>query len=433
MPSQAPPSLEEQPTPDAQTGAMKGAEMNTNMSNGTAVMPTSSYNFDSGTLMHAVVHGKLSTVKELCESGHSINQQDSEGRTPLAIACYQGWYEGTLYLISNGADQMIADNKNRLPLHAATYDSKIRCLALLVQNMTPSELNFPDCECMLALHWAAYHDRPEHVQLLVSKKANMLATDCDGKTALHWASQKGHYSCVEILLREARGTNLVNMKDRSGKGAIHYAAAAGHYKVMECLSKIRSCNIHLLDLQDRQPLHWAAAMGRDACVELLLKLGADPNIHDVDTKNALYYAKRSGYAECVSILTSTMKQLRIAKREELKAVEETAQTHRQIKVQSREEGSCDITGTSQTVSSSSTSISSANVKLPPIRGITGLTQSTEDTNDSPDKPKSNAKPIELRSEGESTNRCKDERPVNKAMKFSPTKRLYSETTEESQH
>lgn len=42
---------------------------------------------------------------------------------------------------------------------------------------------------MTALHWAAYHDRPEHVQLLISKNINLLAADCDGKTALHWASQ----------------------------------------------------------------------------------------------------------------------------------------------------------------------------------------------------------------------------------------------------
>ena len=46
----------------------------------------------------------------------------------------------------------------------------------------------------------------------------------------------------------------------------------------------------------RQPLHWAAAMGRDTCVDLLLKLGADPNIHDIETKNALHYAKQAAHS-----------------------------------------------------------------------------------------------------------------------------------------
>jgi len=44
-------------------------------------------------------------------------------------------------------------------------------------------------QLMTALHWAAFHRRPEHVQLLVSKGANLMATDCDGQTALHWAAR----------------------------------------------------------------------------------------------------------------------------------------------------------------------------------------------------------------------------------------------------
>ena len=48
--------------------------------------------------------------------------------------------------MANGADQMIPDHKKRLPLHAATYDPKIRCLALLAQHMQPNELNLPDAE-----------------------------------------------------------------------------------------------------------------------------------------------------------------------------------------------------------------------------------------------------------------------------------------------
>ena len=53
---------------------------------------------------------------------------------------------------------------------------------------------------MTALHWAAYHDRPEHVQLLISKSANMFAPDCDGKTPLHWASQVCHITAMFAFL-----------------------------------------------------------------------------------------------------------------------------------------------------------------------------------------------------------------------------------------
>ena len=46
---------------------------------------------------------------------------------------------------------------------------------------------------MTALHWAAFHKRPDHVQELVEKGTNILATDVDGKLALHWAAQVSNH------------------------------------------------------------------------------------------------------------------------------------------------------------------------------------------------------------------------------------------------
>lgn len=42
---------------------------------------------------------------------------------------------------------------------------------------------------MTALHWAAFHNRPEHLQLLLMSGANMYSQDIDGKTPLHWAAE----------------------------------------------------------------------------------------------------------------------------------------------------------------------------------------------------------------------------------------------------
>lgn len=44
---------------------------------------------------------------------------------------------------------------------------------------------------MTALHWAAFHNRPEHLQLLLMSGANMYSQDIDGKTPLHWAAEVG--------------------------------------------------------------------------------------------------------------------------------------------------------------------------------------------------------------------------------------------------
>lgn len=42
---------------------------------------------------------------------------------------------------------------------------------------------------MTPIHWAAFHNRPQHVQALLQKGADPTLVDKDFKTTLHWAVQ----------------------------------------------------------------------------------------------------------------------------------------------------------------------------------------------------------------------------------------------------
>jgi len=42
---------------------------------------------------------------------------------------------------------------------------------------------------MTPLHWAAFHGRVSHVELLIERGTDVGLQDIDGKTALHWAAQ----------------------------------------------------------------------------------------------------------------------------------------------------------------------------------------------------------------------------------------------------
>lgn len=44
-------------------------------------------------------------------------------------------------------------------------------------------------QLMSPVHWAAFHNRPEHLHLLLERGGDVMATDTDGKMALHWAAQ----------------------------------------------------------------------------------------------------------------------------------------------------------------------------------------------------------------------------------------------------
>lgn len=58
---------------------------------------------------------------------------------------------------------------------------------------------------MTSLHWAAFHNRPQHAQTLLHKGADLTLVDKDFKTALHWAVQVRH-SCgfIRQLLELSR-------------------------------------------------------------------------------------------------------------------------------------------------------------------------------------------------------------------------------------
>lgn len=45
---------------------------------------------------------------------------------------------------------------------------------------------------MTSLHWAAFHNRPQHTQTLLHRGADLTLVDKDLKTALHWAVQVSH-------------------------------------------------------------------------------------------------------------------------------------------------------------------------------------------------------------------------------------------------
>ncbi|KAM3939870.1 ankyrin repeat domain-containing protein 55 [Leptodactylus fuscus] len=254
-------------------------------------------------LMHAVSGRQVDTVKLLLKMGANINTQDACGRTSLSLATYLGWLDGCVSLLRNGAKQNIPDKNGRLPLHAATAESDVRLLSVLLQQSTLSEVNHQDNEGMTSLHWAAFHNRPQHVQNLLQKGGDPTLVDKDFKTALHWAVQSGNRVLCSIILDHEQGQSTINYDDENGKTCMHIAAAAGYSDIICELARVPECNLQALDVDDRTPLHWAAAAGKADCVQTLLKLGVDMNPRDINENTPLTYAMYCGHTACIKLLS----------------------------------------------------------------------------------------------------------------------------------
>ncbi|XP_078305876.1 ankyrin repeat domain-containing protein 55 isoform X2 [Panthera onca] len=202
-------------------------------------------------LMHAVSGRQVDTVKLLLKMGANINMQDAYGRTSLCLATYLGWLEGCVSLLRNGAKHNIPDKNGRLPLHAATAEPDVRLLTVLVQQSNLREINHQDNEGMTPLHWAAFHNRPQHTQMLLKKGADPTLVDKDFKTALHWAVQSGNRILCSIILSHHQGPSIINYDDESGKTCVHIAAAAGFSDIINELARVPECNLQALDVDDR--------------------------------------------------------------------------------------------------------------------------------------------------------------------------------------
>ncbi|CAH6787648.1 Ankrd55 [Phodopus roborovskii] len=254
-------------------------------------------------LMHAVSGRQVDTVKLLLKMGANINTQDAYGRTSLCLATYLGWLEGCVSLLRNGAKHNIPDKNGRLPLHAATAEPDVRVLIALLQQSSLCEINHQDTEGMTPLHWAAFHNRPQHTQMLLKKGADPTLVDKDFKTALHWAVQSGNRILCSIILSHHQGPSIINYDDESGKTCVHIAAASGFGDIISDLAKVPECNLQALDVDDRTPLHWAAAAGKAECVQSLLELGMDSNLRDINESTPLAYALYCGHTACVRLLS----------------------------------------------------------------------------------------------------------------------------------
>ncbi|KAM4614965.1 ankyrin repeat domain-containing protein 55 [Polymixia lowei] len=262
-------------------------------------------------LMHAVSGRQVDTVKLLLKMGASINTQDACGRTSLSLATYLGWLEGCVCLLRNGAKQNIPDKNGRLPLHAATAETDLKLMVVLLQQSTACEINHQDNEGMTALHWASFHNRPEHVQALLQKGADPTLVDKDFKTALHWAVQSGSRYMCSLILDHQLGSSVINYDDENGKTCVHIAAAGGYSDIILELARFSETNLQALDVDERTPLHWASAAGKEDCVQALLQLGVESGPRDINENTPLTYAMYCGHTACIKLLSAVNRSVAI--------------------------------------------------------------------------------------------------------------------------
>jgi len=134
----------------------------------------------------------------LIDEGHAdLELTDTEGRTALHVAAWQGYREMVEVLLSRGADPNAMDAERRTPVQSA-----------------------------------AWMDRADVVRVLVERGAKVDHICAQGATALSIAAQEGHDAVVRVLLDHGAD---VNHLDVTGRTPLHVATKGGHSEVVSLL------------------------------------------------------------------------------------------------------------------------------------------------------------------------------------------------------
>lgn len=215
----------------------------------------------------------LKAVKELIASGADINHQDeSNGYTPLMIACFRNYEEMAKLLISEGAD---IDHQGKTYGHTslilACSFNHVEMAKLLISE--GADINIRGKDGSSALIAAGCHSQ-ELVELLLSKGADVNAKMEDGTGVFTQCIRGTFWESVTLELAEILLSRGVDIDEAPASGG-----SEGFTNLI-----------------------MAVDYNNEVVVRFLIKNGADVNAKTKDGDTALSLAVKQEYTNIIEIL-----------------------------------------------------------------------------------------------------------------------------------
>jgi uncharacterized protein len=192
---------------------------------------------DGTTALHwAAHHDDLGLVKSLLAAGADAKAANRYGVTPLSLACTNGNAEIVAALLKAGADPAAKLAGGEMPLMIASRTGRLGAVgALLAQKV---DVNAHDSKGQTALMWAAAEGNLDVVDALLEAKADFRVRLPSGFTALFFAVRDGRQATALRLLKAGLDVNDAMSPDRGrGKPAnpLILAVDNGHFELAAAL------------------------------------------------------------------------------------------------------------------------------------------------------------------------------------------------------
>lgn len=169
----------------------------------------------SNPLLRAVVGEHHKVVETLLEHGAKVDDEVSDGMTPLVYAATKGYSQVVEVLLTRyGANVNACDNQGKTVLHYLATKENVRMNEKVLKSILKQEIEVDakDKTGRTALHWACANGRVVLVQHLLMPSppwncAKINLPESHGRTPLHLAANHGKQAVVEILLSKGADAN----------------------------------------------------------------------------------------------------------------------------------------------------------------------------------------------------------------------------------
>ncbi|CAB0044933.1 unnamed protein product [Trichogramma brassicae] len=273
-----------------------------------ATTPIDTLDKYGNTALHvALIHNQMKVAEMLIRNGANPNLANEEGLTPLHAICQRKQDDNLInlfYMTNNNLCQRVYanvfDKFGRTPLHLALARGHKNVVETLLRY--GADLNLANAQGLTPIRYMCnsnYHDFLANVLLEISTDKYVTipidTLDKYGNTALHVALIHNQMKVAEMLIRNGADPHLVN---EEGLTPLHIVSKRedddGSFMREFCLICDNFDEPLQLDMEDKlgnTSLHLAlqyARLGVKSKAELLVRLGADPNMANKDAVTPLH-------------------------------------------------------------------------------------------------------------------------------------------------
>ncbi|KAJ6640634.1 Transient receptor potential cation channel subfamily A member 1, partial [Pseudolycoriella hygida] len=231
-----------------------------------------------------------------------IQKGGEHGRTALHLAAIYDHEECARILITEfGACPRKPCNNGYYPIHEAAKNASSKTMEVFFQwgesrGCTREEMiSFYDSEGNVPLHSAVHGGDIKAVELCINSGAKISTQQHDLSTPVHLACAQGALDIVKLMftMQPIEKKVCLGCVDAQKMTPLHCASMFDHPDISEYLVA-EGADINTLDKERRSPLLLAASRGGWKTVHLLIRLGANISIKDVNSRNVLHLVIMNG-------------------------------------------------------------------------------------------------------------------------------------------